>query len=115
MTAPSPFETVSQCSVLGERQSGSKALERGLLGMGNHRWLKIECLHRVGDPESKRLKVATLNLWEASRYPFDRPLPGKPPNSPDRLSPFPRSRTFHIATQSLEGGGEGEEGYQTFG
>ncbi len=60
--------------------------------MGNHRWLKIECLHRVGDPESKRLKVAALNLWEASRLSFDRPLPGKPPNIPDRLSPFAKSR-----------------------
>ena len=77
--------------------------------MGRHRWLKIECLNIVGDPESKQLKVAALNLWEASRLPFDRPLPGKPPNIPGRLSPFPKSR-FYIFRHSLqwgEGGGEG--------
>ena len=57
--------------------------------MGNRRWLKIECLHMVGDPESKRLKVAALNLWEAPHLSLDRQLPGKPSNIPDRLSPFP--------------------------
>jgi hypothetical protein len=31
-------------------------------------------------------KVAALRLLEASRLSFDRPLPGKPPNIPDRLS-----------------------------
>ncbi len=35
-----------------------KLSNAGLLGMGKHRWLEIECLHMVGDPESKRLKVA---------------------------------------------------------
>jgi len=48
----------------------------------------------VGDAESKRLKVAALNLLEASYLSFDRPLPGKPPNIPDRLSPFPKGRIF---------------------
>ncbi len=68
----------------------------------------------VGDPESNRLKVAALNLWEASRLSFDRPLPGKPPNIPDRLSPFARSRIF-ILRHSLrgEGGGEGVTQYST--
>jgi hypothetical protein len=72
--------------------------------MGNRRWLKIECLPTVNDPESKRLKVAALNLWEASRLSFDRPLPGKPPNIPDRLSPFPKSLIF-ILPHSLSMGG----------
>ncbi len=45
----------------------------------------------VGDPESKRLKVAALNLWEAPLLSFDRPLPGKPSNIPDRFSPFPET------------------------
>jgi hypothetical protein len=72
--------------------------------MGNRRWLKIERLHMVGAPESKRLKVAALNLLEAVRLSFDRPLPGKPPNIPDCLSPFPKSHIF-ILRHSLEGRG----------
>jgi hypothetical protein len=83
--------------------------------MGNLGWFKIKCLHSVGDSESERLKVAALpsfrkagrhaglNLWEASHLSFDRPLPGKPPNIPDRLSPFPKSRIF-ILRHSLKGG-----------
>jgi hypothetical protein len=31
--------------------------------MGKHRWLKIECFHTGGDPESQRLKGAALNLF----------------------------------------------------
>ncbi len=38
--------------------------------MRKHRWLEIECLHMVGDPESKGLKVAALNLF----YPTASPL-----------------------------------------
>jgi hypothetical protein len=30
--------------------------------MATHRWFKIECVHFTGDPESKRVKVAALNL-----------------------------------------------------
>jgi hypothetical protein len=59
--------------------------------MGNLRWLKIDHLHTAGDSESKRLKVAALNLLEASRLSFDRPLPGKPPNTPT-ASPLFRKR-----------------------
>jgi len=73
--------------------------------MGNDRWLKIECVHMVGDPESKRLKVAALNLLEASRLSFDRTLPGKPLNFPDRLSPFSGKPYFHITARFL---GRGE-------
>jgi hypothetical protein len=49
--------------------------------MGNRRY-KVECFHMLGMPESERLKVIALNLWEASRLLFDRPLPGKPPTQP---------------------------------
>jgi hypothetical protein len=38
--------------------------------MENHLWLEIECLHMVGDPKGKRLKVAALNLF----YPTASPL-----------------------------------------
>jgi len=71
-SAPLSQETVSQWNVRRERQSGSKALERGLLGMGKHRWLKIVCLHMVGGPESKRLKVAALNLFHPTASPLFR-------------------------------------------
>jgi hypothetical protein len=57
----------------------------------------------IGDPESKRLKVAALNLWEASHLSFDRPLPGKPSNIPDRLSLFPKTHIF-ILRHSLKRG-----------
>ncbi len=42
----------------------------------------------LGTLEFEHIKVTALNLWEASRLSFDRPLPGKPPNIPDSLSPF---------------------------
>src|SRR5512139_364170 len=67
--------------------------------MGNRRSYKIDCLHMLGAQGSERLKVTALNLWEASRLSFDRPLPGKPPNIPDRLSLSSKSRSFHIMTQ----------------
>jgi hypothetical protein len=75
---------MSERNVWGERQSGSKDLERGSFRQGNRRRLKIECLRRVGDPEFKRLKVAALNLF----YPT--------------VSPFCEKPFFHIAL-----GGEG--------
>ena len=55
--------------------------------MRNHRWLKIICLHMVGDPESKRLKVAALNLFHPT------------------ASLFFEKRCFHIATQPPRGEG----------
>jgi hypothetical protein len=64
----------------------------GLLGMGNRHCLKTGWLHRVDDLESKRLEGAALKLWKTSRLSFDKPLPGKPPNIPDRLSAFAKSR-----------------------
>jgi hypothetical protein len=70
--------------------------------MGNCHLSKIECFHMPGTPESERLKVTALNLWEASYLSFDRPLPGKPPKIPDRLSPFSKSR-FLILRHSLYG------------
>jgi hypothetical protein len=40
--------------------------------MGNRHWLKIECLHNVGDPQSKQLKVAALNLFHPTASPLFR-------------------------------------------
>ncbi len=40
--------------------------------MGHHRWLKIKCLHMVGDPESERLKVAALNPFHPTAFPLSR-------------------------------------------
>jgi hypothetical protein len=40
--------------------------------MGKHHWLKIECLHMGGDPESNRLKVAALNLFHPTASPLLR-------------------------------------------
>jgi hypothetical protein len=74
--------------------------------MGNDRWYDIECYHRIADPELKRLKVAALNLWEASRLSFDRPLPGKPPTQPPL--PFSEKAVFHITSQSQRGEGKSE-------
>jgi hypothetical protein len=50
--------------------------------MASRRLYKIECFHTLGAPESERLKVTALNLWEASPSSFDRPLPGEPPTRP---------------------------------
>jgi hypothetical protein len=74
--------------------------------MGNRRLYKVECFHMLGMPESEWLKVTALNLWEASRLSFDRPLPGKPPTQPP-LSFFKKS-FFHIVTQPRWGEGLGE-------
>ena len=38
--------------------------------MGNERWFEIECFHRIADPESKRLKVAALNLFHPTASPL---------------------------------------------
>jgi hypothetical protein len=38
--------------------------------MGNHRWLKIECLYVVGDPGSEQLKVSALNLYHPTASPL---------------------------------------------
>ncbi len=59
--------------------------------MGNYHLHQIESFHTFGTPESERLKVTALNLWEASYLSFDRPLPGKPPKIPDRLPLFKKS------------------------
>ena len=40
--------------------------------MGNHRWFKIEYLYGVGDPESKTLEVAALNLLHPTASPLFR-------------------------------------------
>jgi hypothetical protein len=58
--------------------------------MGNPRLYKVECFHMFGVPESERLKVTALNLWEASRLSFDKPLPGKPLTQP----PLPFFKKF---------------------
>jgi hypothetical protein len=72
--------------------------------MGNCHLYKIKYLYPLGPPESERLKVTALNLWEASYLSFDRPLPGKPPKIPDRLSPFQKIG-FFILRHSLVGEG----------
>jgi hypothetical protein len=69
--------------------------------MGDRRSCKIECLHMLGTPESERLKVTALDLWEASGLSFDMPLPGKPPNIPDRPPPF-QEVGFFILRHSLQ-------------
>src|SRR3972149_1565103 len=56
----------------GRGSRGPKLLNAGLFGMGKARWVKIECLHRVGGPESKRLKVAALNLLHPTASPLFR-------------------------------------------
>jgi hypothetical protein len=51
--------------------------------MGNRRWFKIECFYVLGDPESKRLKVAALNLFHLTASP----LFGKPHFSYSNTAP----------------------------
>ena len=67
---------------------------------------KIECFHTLGTTESERLKVTALPSPKRLRAGRSKSFP------PDRLSPFLKSRFFHITTQSLrgegKGGGEGE-------
>ena len=75
---PSKFpllsEAVSQLLAMEERQSGSKALDAGLLDMGNDRLYKIEYLHMLGTPESERLKVTVLNLFHPTASPLFKKL-----------------------------------------
>ena len=52
--------------------------------MGNRRLYKIECLHTLGTPDSKRVKVTALNLWEA-RQPFGYEELPVPPTRPPLL------------------------------
>jgi hypothetical protein len=81
--------------------------------MGDQRLYRIEGFHTPGASESGRLKVTALNLWEASRYPLTSRFPASRP--PDRLSPFPKSRFFHMMTQTLEGEGRGEGDRRKYG
>ena len=60
--------------------------------MGNERWFKIECFHEVANPESKRLKVAALNLFH--------------PTAP----PLFLMAGFFILRHNLQGEGEGGDG-----
>ena len=64
--------------------------------MGNPRWLKIECLHRVGTHESKRLKVAALNLFHPTASPLFRKA-GMKYEEGEKMA------HFHTATRSLRG------------
>ena len=68
--------------------------------MGKRRLCKTERFHTSGTPESKRLKVTALNLWETSRLSFDRLLPGKPPTRAPL--PFSGKLVFYIAIQLSE-------------
>jgi hypothetical protein len=67
--------------------------------MGNHRWLKIVCLHRIGDSEFKRLKVAALNLF----YPTASPPSQKVGFLILRHS-LRGGRSVRLATEVREGG-----------
>jgi hypothetical protein len=40
--------------------------------MGNNRWFENEWFHTVGETESKRLKVAALNLFHPTASPLSR-------------------------------------------
>jgi hypothetical protein len=68
--------------------------------MGNHRLYKVECLRMLGMPESERLKVTALPSPKRLRAGRSKSFP------PDRLSLFQKVGFFHIAAQSLKGGGE---------
>ena len=57
--------------------------------MRNRRLHKSERFHTPGTSESERVKVTALNLFHPTASP-----------------PFPKNRFFHIATQSLDGGGQ---------
>jgi len=77
---PSPRQRLGRTGTSEEREvvgfpaypQAGKALERGLLGMGNRRWFKMESFPRVGNSESKRLKVAALNLFHPTASPLFR-------------------------------------------
>jgi hypothetical protein len=63
----------------------------GLLGIVDRRWLEIECFHMLGGPGPERLKDAAPNLFHPTASP-----------------PFPKGRIFHVTTQTLKGGDDGE-------
>ena len=42
--------------------------------MGNRRLYKAECIHTLGTPESERLKVAALNLFNPTTPPLSKEL-----------------------------------------
>src|SRR4030042_6577366 len=65
--------------------------------MGNCHLYKIECFHTLGTTESERPKVTVLPSPKRLRAGRSKSFP------PDRLSPFSKSRFFHIMTQSLKG------------
>ncbi len=44
----------------------------GLLGRGNRHWMEIECFHRLGAPESKRLRDVAPNLFHPTASPLFR-------------------------------------------
>jgi hypothetical protein len=67
---------------------------RVFLIMGNRPLYQIECLHTLGTPESERLKVTALNLWEASRYPLTGRFPASRPKSPTASPPFQKVGFF---------------------
>jgi hypothetical protein len=56
--------------------------------MENRRLYKVGRFHTLGMFEFEALKVTALNLFHPTTSP-----------------PFPKKRFFHIATQSLDGGG----------
>jgi hypothetical protein len=79
--------------------------------MGNQRSFKIEYVQRVGDPESKRLKVAALNLLEASHFSLTGRFLASRPKSLTASPLFPKA-LFLILQHSLsrgEGQGGGDE------
>jgi len=84
--------------------------------MGNRRLNKIECSHVLGMHESERFKItalpcrsgfaqAGLNLWEATRLSFDKPLPGKSAH-PTASSRFQKANFVYYDTVS-KGRGDG--------
>ena len=62
----------------------------------------------VGDPESKWLKVAALNLWEGSRLSLTGRFPASRPTSPTASPLFGMAIFLYYDTVSRgEGKGEG--------
>jgi hypothetical protein len=61
----------------------------------------------VGGPRSKWLKVAALNLWEASRYFLTGRFPASRPTS-QAASPLLPKAAFSYCDTALKGKGQGE-------
>ena len=83
--------------------------------MGNRRLYRIERFHTLGTSESERPRLppclrrsgfaqAGLNLWEASRLSFARPLPGKAAH-PTAPPPFQKVGFFSYCETVLKGPG----------